>query len=85
MNVFYHFFNNKAMANETKRKIWCSCCSGVTNNIIEYNGTTQKDGVTYAVFYSRCCRCKYLKQGTKEKNVVSVGDYNALITREIFA
>lgn len=73
------------MANETKRVIWCNCCNMATNNMIEYRGTEQKDGVVYAVFYSRCCRCKYLKRGTKEKNVVSIASYNALISREIYA
>lgn len=73
------------MANETKRKIWCICCEDVTNNIIEYHGTEQKDGVTYAVFHSRCCRCKYLKRGEKQKNVVSVDSYNALISKQIYA
>jgi hypothetical protein len=73
------------MADETKRVMWCNCCDTATNNIIEYHGTEKKDGVVYAVFHSRCCRCKYLKRGVKEKNVVSVESYNALISKEIYA
>ena len=69
----------------TKRKIWCNCCNNATNHIIEYRGTEVTDNVTFAVFYSRCCRCNYLKRGTKERNVVSVNSWNALISKEIYA
>lgn len=73
------------MGNEIKRPMWCCECDIPTNNIIEYRGTEKKDGVIYAVFYSMCCRCKARKRGTKQRNVVSVEDYSALISREIYA
>jgi hypothetical protein len=73
------------MADATKRTIWCCLCTEPTNHIIEYRGTEVKDNVTYAVFYSRCCRCNHLKRGTKDRNVVSVNSWNALMTKEIYA
>ena len=73
------------MASEIKRPMWCCTCDMPTNNIIEYRGTHQKDGVTYATFYSVCCRCKARKRGTKQQNVVAINDYNALIQSEIYA
>jgi hypothetical protein len=73
------------MAQTIKRKIWCNDCDQPTNNIIEYRGTEKKEGVVYAVFYSMCCRCMARKKGTKQRQVVSVEDYSALISREIYA
>jgi|JI8StandDraft_1071087.scaffolds.fasta_scaffold57762_2 hypothetical protein len=73
------------MKNDIKRIMWCATCNDFTNNLIDYRGTQQKDGATCAHFYSACCRCMVNNRCVRQVNTIPVRDYNALVSKEIFA
>ncbi len=74
------------MSNSQNYKvIWCHKCDEPTLNKISYKGTKIVGHSVYAVFYSECAKCKFNNISEKNKNEILLSDYNALMTKQIYA